>query len=105
DFREPDAEQVDHRGRRHFAGEHLLEELDAAHATARFDVRHEPAACSSRSTRYRIFPTALIGSVSRISTERGTLYSVRPVLQCATISSAVAVAPAFSAMHALTTSP
>ena len=50
--------------------------FEAAHRAARFDVGHvfcSDAACSSRSTRYRILPTALIGSVSRMSTDRGTL--------------------------------
>src|SRR5439155_23137002 len=108
DFRETDAEQIDHRRRRHLARQHLAEELQAAHHAARFDVGHDfcsKAACSSRSTRYRILPTALIGSVSRTSTDRGTLYSVRLVRQKSMISSGVPVAPGLNATHAFTTSP
>src|SRR4051812_2975269 len=109
DLGERDPEQVEHRGRRHLAREHLPEEFDAAHAAAGFDVCVHldgiEAACSSRSTRYRILPTALIGSVSRMSTWRGILYSVRCSRQNAMMSSGVAAAPGFSATHAFTVSP
>ena len=54
DFRETDAEQIDHRRWRHVARQHLAEELQTAHQAARFDMGHDfcsRAACSSRSTR------------------------------------------------------
>src|SRR5581483_1122394 len=108
DLDQADAEQRQHRRRREFAGDHLPEVVDAAQAAAGVDDRHDfatAAECSSRSTRYRIFPTALIGRPSRISISAGTLYPVRLVLQCAMMSSALAAAPGFKATHAFTISP
>src|SRR5207247_1565606 len=120
-FDQTDFEQIEHRRRGQLAGEHLPEVVEAAetlpgvyerHVLESFWIRGASprrisgaCACSSRRTRYRILPTALIGSVSRISTSRGTLYSVRLARQCAINSAAAAAVPGLNATQALMISP
>src|SRR3954468_1094928 len=59
----------------------------------------------SRSSRRRIFPVAVFGTSSMISTWRGYLYAAIRSLQKAISSSAPADSPSFSETNALTVSP
>src|SRR6266536_775489 len=64
-----------------------------------------PSSADHLSSRFKIFPVAVIGRLSRNSIMRGYLYAAMVSLHHVISSASVIVAPALRMMKALTSSP